>query len=70
MHNLKIHVKQGAQIVQVTEGRGLPQYRVVGQGGIDTMGELLQDEATGDSCYEFRFQGKIWTVDVDQVEVR
>ena len=67
-YNIKIIVKRGAQIVEVTEGRRMPEYRTVGS-EIPTMAELLTNEVTGDQCYEFRFGRKTWTVDVDQVEV-
>lgn len=66
--NTKIIVKPGAQIIEVTEGRKLPQIRTTAY-EIPTMGELLTDPETGDSCYEFGFQGRTWTVDTDQVEV-
>ncbi len=66
--NVKIIVKRGAQIVEVTEGRGFPEYRTVGM-EIPAMAELLTDEETGDRCWEFKFGRKLWTVDYDQVEV-
>lgn len=66
---LKIFVKPGAQIIEVTEGRQIPQIRIVGRGGIRTRATLHTDSETGDKCYEFNFQGKNWTVDVDQCEI-
>lgn len=66
--NVKIIVKRGAQIIEVTNGRGIPQMRIVAV-EIPAMAELLTDPVTGDSCYEFKFGHSYWTVDVDKVEV-
>ena len=68
-HMVKIFVKPGARIVEVTEGRGLPRIRIVGRGGIRARATLHTDPTTNDSCYEFNFQGANWTVDVDQTTV-
>lgn len=61
----KIHIKTGATIVELTEGAKVPLMRVVGQGGIDTRG---QETEVGSGVWEFKFQGKWWTVGGEWVE--
>lgn len=68
--NIRIIVHTNAKIVEVTEGGKVPQIREVGRSEIRALAELHTDPQNNDSCYEFDFQGKTWTVDVDQVTVR
>ena len=69
--NVKIIVKVGATIVEVTEGAGIPMLLEVVM-EIPAMGELHRadprDQDTKD-VYEFKFGRRLWTVDADQVEV-
>lgn len=66
--NVKIIVKRDAQIVEVTNGKGFPEFRTIAF-EIPTMAELLTDDENGDRCWEFPFGRKLWTVDYDQVEI-
>lgn len=68
--NVKIIVKRGAQIVESRDGsqKFFPQIRTV-SAEIPTMGELQTDPENNYRCWEFKFQGRTWTVDADQVEV-
>lgn len=60
---VKIVVRTGAQIIEVTEGKRVQAIRTVGRSQIITRGEYL-----GDGVWEFNFQGRNWTVDAAYVQ--
>jgi len=64
----KIIIEKGAQIVEVREDKGVPQIRILHL-DLTTIGTLQVDHQTGDSCWEFRFVGKNWTVDRNKATI-
>lgn len=57
-----LFIKPGAQVIELTEGRIIPQAFVVGAAGVYATGI-----SETDGVWEVEFQGKRWTVEASAV---
>lgn len=67
MSNVKIHIRKGATLMELTQGRTVPEVMVLGDNIVTTAIEWPDDE--GEHIYEISYHGKRWTVDYTDVTV-